>query len=104
MKVSVRKQTHHGTQPVRVLKHNLTHRLVDRNEALIRQLHSDFRLAKNISYHIGELPLVHRQTPFIDENGLINIHETYLSYIWAVSFCMFVIYEEGIAIPDQLKR
>ncbi|EPR69219.1 phage exclusion protein Lit family protein [Cyclobacterium qasimii] len=104
MKVSVKKDTHNGTQPVRVLKHNLTHRLVERNEALIKQLHSDFRLAKNITYHIAELPLVDRQTPFIDENGIINIHETYLSYIWAISFSMFVIYEEEIAIPDQIKR
>lgn len=104
MKVSIKKDTHNGTQPVRVLKHNLTHRLVERNETLIKQLHSDFRLAKNIKYHIAELPLYDHQTPYIDEYGIINIHETFLSYIWAISYCMFVIYEEGIAIPDQLKR
>ncbi|WP_430933228.1 phage exclusion protein Lit family protein [Saccharicrinis sp. 156] len=103
MKISVRKDTHTGTQPIRVLKHNLTHRLVERNENLIKQLQSDFKLDKEIRYHIAELPLIDRQTPFVDENGQINIHETFLSYIWSISFCVFVLHEEGIAIPDQIR-
>ncbi len=104
MKTSTKKDTHNGIQPIRVLKHNLTHRLVERNEELIKKLQSSFKLDKNIKYHIAELPLSEKQTPFIDNNGLINLHETYLSYIWTISFSMFVIYEERVAIPDQLKR
>jgi hypothetical protein len=67
-------------------------------------LHSDFRLNKSIKYHIANLPLVNRQTPFIDKKGMINIHETYLSYSWIVCYHFFVIHEEGFAIPDRLKR
>ena len=82
MKSSVKKETQKGIQPIRVLKHNLTHRLVERNTELVKELQSDFRLNKEIQYHIAELALIEKQTPYIDENGLINIHETYLSYIW----------------------
>jgi hypothetical protein len=104
MKVSVRKKTHTGEQPIRVLKHNLTTRLVERNEEYIKSLHSDFRLDKNIKYHIADLPLVDKQTPFLDDNGMINLHETYLSYAWIVCYYFFVLHEEGLAIPDRIKR
>jgi hypothetical protein len=104
MKVSVKKETHTGEQPIRVLKHNLTTRLVERNEEYIKSLHSDFKLDSNIKYHIANLPLVERQTPFLDSNGMINLHETYLSYIWIVSYYFFVLHEEELAIPDCIKR
>lgn len=104
MKKSVRKNTHSGEQPIRVLKHNLTTRLVERNERYIKDLHSDFRLDKNIKYHITDLPLVKDQTPYIDNNGMINLHETYLSYVWIVCYYFFVIHEESLAIPDRIKR
>ncbi len=45
MKTSVKQETHIGQQPIRVLKHNLTHRLVERHEGLIKKLQSDFKLA-----------------------------------------------------------
>jgi hypothetical protein len=104
MKTSVKKETHVGEQPIRVLKHNLTTRLVERNEEYIKSLQSDFRLNVNINYHIANLPLVDKQTPFIEENGIINLHETYLSYVWIVCYYFFVVHEEVLAIPDQIKR
>lgn len=104
MKVSTKKDTHNGIQPIRVLKHNLTHRLVDRNKELIEELQLDFRLQSHIKYHIAELPLIEKQTPFIESSGHINIHETFLAYIWSITFSMFVMHEEGIAIPDYLKQ
>lgn len=104
MKTSVKKDVHTGTQPISVLKHNLTTRLVERNEDYIAQLHSSIKLDKNIIYHIAELPLVDRQCPYIDEKGSINIHETYLSYIWIISYYFFVLHEEFLVIPDQEKR
>jgi hypothetical protein len=104
MKKSFKKNTHSGEQPIRVLKHNLTTRLVERNEEYIKALHSDFRLNKNIKYHIADLPLMNGQTPFIDQNGMINLHETYLSYVWIVCYYFLVLHEEGLAIPDQIKR
>jgi hypothetical protein len=104
MKISLKKDIHNGIQPIRVLKHNLTHRLVDRNEELITELQLNFKLQSQIKYHMAELPLIEKQTPFIESTGYINIHETFLSYIWSITFSMFVIYEESIAIPDYLIR
>lgn len=101
MKQSVHKEIHTGIQPVRVLKLNLTNRLAERNAELIKVLQADYKLAKNICYHSNELPIADNQTPKIDEDGYIHIYETYLSYIWIITYSMFVIYEEGVVIPDQ---
>ena len=104
MKKNVKKDIHNGDQPIRVLKHNLTHRLVDRNEELIKSLQTNSSLENSITYHVTPRALINKQTPYIDDNGMINIHETFMSYIWTISFSMFVLYEEGMAIPDQIKR
>ncbi|BDD12062.1 hypothetical protein FUAX_44940 (plasmid) [Fulvitalea axinellae] len=104
MKKSVRKPVHSGNQPISVLKHNITTRLVDRNKIYIEQLQSSFTLDKNIKYHIADLPLIEKQCPFITEEGTINIHETYLSYIWITSYYFFVFHEELLVIPEGKKR
>lgn len=105
MKISVYKEgIHVGIQPIRTLKHNITHRLVERSEDFIKELYLDKRLAQFIKYHAKGSYLKDRQTPYIDENGVINIHETFLSYIWIISFTIFILYEEGIAIPDQIIK
>jgi len=104
MKTSVKTEAHIGEQPIRVLKHNVITRLVERNEEYIKLLQSDFRLDRNIKYHIANLPLIDRQTPFIDEEGIINLHETYLSYVWIVCYHFFVLHEEILALPDQIRQ
>lgn len=104
MKTSFYKPTHKGLQPIRVLKHNIAHRLVNRSEDLILELHLDKRLAKHINYHSKDTALVDYQMPYIDSDGVINIHETFLSYIWIVSYTIFILYEEGIAIPDKISK
>lgn len=104
MKTSIKKHTHTGNQPIRVLKHNLTARLEERNEEHIKSLQSDFKLNKNIIYQSNNLPLNQSQLPFIDDKGTINIHETFLSYSWIICYYFFVLHEEGFAIPDHIKR
>lgn len=104
MKTSIKKDTHTGNQPIRVLKHNLTSRLEERNEEYIKSLQSDFKLNKAIIYQVNDLPLNQRQLPFIDINGTINIHETFLSYSWIICYYFFVLHEEAFAIPDYIKR
>ena len=104
MKTSFYKLIHTGIQPIRVLKHNITHRLVERNEDLIKDLHLDKRLARYIKYNADKSSLVYKQMPNIDVDGVINIHETFLSYIWIVSYTIFVLYEEAIAIPSLILK
>lgn len=43
----------------------------------------------------------HSQTPFVDRNNKIAIHETFLSYIWIVGYSMLVLYDEAVAKPMQ---
>lgn len=104
MKISIKKDTHQGEQPVRVLKHNLTTRLVERNEKYIQSLQSSLKLNKAIQYNISNLPLIDDQIPCIDEKGTIHIHETFLSYTWIVCYYFLVLHEEGFAIPDNIMR
>ena len=104
MKKSLKKDTHTGDQPIRVLKHNLTTRLVKRNEEYIKSLLSDHKLNEAIKYHVKDAPLADNQLPFIDRNGIINLHESYLSYVWIVCYYFFVVHEEGVVKPEQLKR
>jgi hypothetical protein len=104
MKTTIKHENHTGEQPIRVLKHNLTTRLVERNEDYIKSLQSDFKLNKLINYHIKNTPLIEKQLPFIDGTGTINIHETFLSYVWIVCYYFFVLHEEGYAIPDHINR
>ncbi|MCF2218306.1 hypothetical protein H9Q08_03200 [Chryseobacterium sp. PS-8] len=104
MKESMKKETHVGLQPIRVLKHNLTARLENRSKDLIKLLQHNSKLNKYISYESFDEPLINGQKPYIDKDGIIHIHETFLSYLWIISFTMFVLYEEAVAIPDLIKR
>ena len=103
MKVSVKKDVHNGNQPIRVLKHNITTRLVDRDEKYIKELLVNSKLDDKIKYHGENQSLSKGQTPFINENGTISIHETFLSYIWIICYYFFVLYEETLVIPDAIR-
>ncbi|KMQ67676.1 hypothetical protein ACM39_12525 [Chryseobacterium sp. FH2] len=96
--------THVGDQPIRVLKHNLIARLEERNKKLITTLQLDLRLDKKIAYHARNASLNENQLPFISAYGTINIHETFLSYIWIICYYFFVVHEEGVVIPEHEKR
>lgn len=107
MKKSIKLTSHTGEQPIRVLKHNISHRF--------ENLHGDFakeiqkminsgKLFPGIHYHITPRALTQKQMPFVDETGKVNIHETYMSYVWINCFSLFVMYEEGVAKPMQKKQ
>lgn len=107
MKTSIKTTHHTGEQPIRVLKHNISNKF--------ENLHGDFaneiqkliksgKLFPGIIYHITPRAIKRRQMPFVDENGKVNIHETFMSYVWIMCFCLFVFYEEGVAKPMQKKQ
>ena len=50
MKKSVRGKYHTGLQPIRVLKHNLTDRLLSRSKEFIELLQKDLQLSEHINY------------------------------------------------------
>lgn len=104
MKSSILKDTHIGNQPIRVLKHNITHRLESFLNNHLKILIEKENIKGYIKYHIADLSLSDNQKPYINDKGEINIHETYLSYIWIINFTFFVLYDEALAKPIQIKQ
>lgn len=110
MKISVKSEYHKGIQPIRVLQHNIIHRYENTNtefHKLSKELIDQKGLKPGISYFIFEEPVIYRcehfksQTPFVSLDGKIAIHETFLSYLWIMSYCMWVLYDEAVAKPMQ---
>ena len=94
-------QEHVGEQPIRVLQHNTTSWLHD-TSAEFREL--SIRLAKEkklnfgIAYKIGCDTINSKDangnpnSPYI-QYGTIQIHETFLSYLWCVAYAISISYE-----------
>ncbi|AMR29524.1 hypothetical protein A0257_22125 [Hymenobacter psoromatis] len=101
---------HKGTQPIRVLQFNLTDRFENTNPDFAeqtRQLMSSLDFQPGITYHCNELPIRtiadghFGQTPYITGSQTIHIHETFLSYVWCVTYSLVTLYEEAVAKPSQ---
>lgn len=101
---------HVGTQPIRVLQHNIVKQFEDTNPEFI-QLTLDTIIGKGlkmgIGYFVNEHPIDFainghpNQTPYVDENKKIHLHETFLSYVWCVAYGLIVLYDEAVAKPSQ---
>ncbi|MDE2999893.1 MAG: phage exclusion protein Lit family protein [Gemmatimonadota bacterium] len=56
-----------------------------------------------IDYNCDEVPILgtagRYRTPYITEDGKICIHETFLSYVWALSYSIMVIFDEEFHGP-----
>lgn len=105
MRINTLSASHSGTQPIRVLQHNITFQFETTNPTFIelsKTIIKDKGLQPGISYYISENAILDKvdgypHTPFVDGNGKINIHETFLSYVWCICYSMLVLYEEAIA-------
>jgi hypothetical protein len=95
-------KTHIGSQPVRVLKWNVAHRLeyvhpeFPREFQAILQRHS---LQPCIAYDCSERPILDsgsrdQLVPFVDEKKQVTIQETFLSMVWTVCYSHLVLFEE----------
>jgi hypothetical protein len=102
---------HAGTQPIRVLQFNIPAQFENTNPDFI-SLTLDTVATKGlqlgIAYVMNEDAILakvngHLQTPFVDGKGKIHVHESFLSYVWCVSFSLWVLYDEAVAKPSQNK-
>src|ERR1700739_912100 len=97
-------ELHAGTQPIRVLQFNIAHHFETTNPEfldLAKKTISKQGLQPGIGYYISEEPIEflidgHIQTPYVDPNKKIYIHETFLSYVWCISYSLYVLYDEAI--------
>ena len=103
-------QYHEGTQPIRVLQHNIVKQFEDTTPDFI-QLTLDTIIDKGlkmgIGYFINEFPIDYKinghssQTPYVDGAKKIHIHETFASYVWCIAYSLVVLYDEAVAKPSQ---
>lgn len=109
MRINRLSSAHAGNQPIRVLQHNITFQFETTNPTfleLTKTVIKDKGLQAGIGYYINDFPILHQvdghnQTPFVNGNGKIHVHETFLSYVWCVCYSMLVLYEEAIAKVSQ---
>lgn len=103
-----------GTQPVRVLQELIPGQFENTFggfKSLADQVNEQFGLHYGFAYHISELAILekidgHIQTPYVDNNNQIHIHETFLSYVWCISYAIpnFYNYAAGRGSEEIHER
>jgi hypothetical protein len=80
-----------------VLRHNITSHFEKVRDNTFKQVFegvAQSKLKPGIQVTIQEQPL---RTPFADCNArTIHLDENYIAYLWAMSYSLFVTYEEGV--------
>ncbi len=95
-----------GTQPIRVLDYNVLAWFEGKYPDFRRELEDigeQFGIPRAIKYSCGEVPILAHEEgtmlPFVEDDGQIVIHETFLAYIWALSYAFLVIFDEKLHGP-----
>lgn len=96
-----------GTQPIKVLEHNILSFFEKTNKNFLEQVkndiaHSDFKAG--IKYDNSESKLDFEGLAYINSNKQIHIQETFLSFIWIVSYCLVRIFDEHILTPRKTNN
>ncbi len=87
--------THEGNMPIRVLQHNLIYAFENMNQEfldLVQEVIERTDLDPGIAYMIEEEKL---KSPYVLFNKIF-IQESFLSYVWCMSFSLVVLYEDAI--------
>ena len=96
-----------GTQPIKVLENNILHFFEKTNKNFLKQLTEDVSnldLKAGIKYFNKEEKLDLNALAYINSNKQIHIQETFLSYIWILSYCLVTIFDMHILIPRRNKN
>ena len=96
-----------GSQPVRVLEAKVLAWFEDKYPEFRQELEAigvHWVLSRRIKYYCDVAPILahdheHHITPYIDRSGQIGLHETFMSYVWALSYSFMVIFDEGLHGP-----
>lgn len=95
--------THGGTQPVRVLQYNIIDSFEKASPGFrdeLRSVVTQKGLPRGIKYHVNEQPILRSggraQTPCVSTDRGIELHETFLSYVWTICYSLLVLFDELI--------
>lgn len=105
------KNTDFGTQPIRVLHYMIVFMFNNTNKDFFLNLQKLIREGKfnsELNFEFGEEPIMIEngrfRTPYANlHTKQITIHETFLSYIWCITYSIYVIYLEEIDFPKYNK-
>jgi hypothetical protein len=89
-----------GTQPIRVLQDYIPFTFENANLDILNltnHLVDNIKFNPGLQYHINELPIRAAvngsdQTPYATDGNEIHIHETFLSYVWCISYSLVTLY------------
>jgi len=98
---------HLGTQPVRVIHHMVTFMFQNSNQDFYKDLLEQIeagKLNKELKLVFGEEPIVNigglMRTPRVNnDTRTIELHETFLSYLWCCTYSVFTHYIQTIDFP-----
>jgi hypothetical protein len=101
-----------GTQPVKVLDYTVLEWFEGKYPEFRAELEAigrEFGPNREIRYLCDEMPILGNQEgiliPHVTiDSGQITIHETFLSYIWLLSYAFLVIFDEKIHGPRTGKE
>jgi len=103
-------EIHQGTQPVRVIHHMLLFMFQNTHSNFIFELSEQVNNKKvdnELNLIIGEDAIISskKNTPRITSTDRkIEIHETFLSYLWCITYSIYVLYLETIDFPRINKK
>jgi hypothetical protein len=92
--------SHNGTQPIRVLNGNILNWFENAEKDFLDTLKDEVNynsLKNGISYINSETKV--KEVAYVDETKQITIQETYLSYLWTISYGLVVMFDEVIMRP-----
>ena len=96
-----------GIQPVRVLEHNVLAWFEKKYPEFPQELEDIFRYCSRggeIELCCDEVSVKDGIKAYVNPDGKICLHETFLSYIWALSYAFMVFFDEKIHGPRSGKQ
>jgi len=98
-----------GNQPVRVLHKILKFFFYTSNASFAKELY-ELMVSGGIKIEIeittGDEAIIQNSkelTPYVDANKQLEIHESFLSYVWCISYSMYILYNETVDYPNINK-
>lgn len=98
---------HKGDQPIRVLRNILLHMFVNysgdvKYELLVLMWKG--RLNGKMDFQIGNEPIFNPSrrplTPYVDKKRTLQLHETFLSYVWCICYSNYTLLNQWISFPN----
>lgn len=102
-----------GTQPVRVLHHMIVFMFQNTHSEFAKELIEQIEtgnLNKQIDLQLGEEPISlgdgrnYRTPRIINVTRQIQLHETFLSYQWCITYAIYVLFLETIDYPKTNEQ